>query len=162
MSEPVVIWIVEDLKDDASDAWQVVDQVHQHVGGEAVVLWANEFGWPPRVRSAPDMRQTPSTTLDYPDIVLLDLCKQTSQGEELQADRYYAALRKWESHKSRGRPALIILWSIFQGRQDTDKFVKDITAADKRVIALASKRSELLRSELVQVWKRVIEERENE
>jgi hypothetical protein len=161
MSEPVNIWIVEDWKDDASDAWQVVDQVSRDVGGDAVISWGNDFAWPPKMRGALDMNQEPSERVDYPDIVLLDLCKLTRDGEKLQADDYYTAFRKWEGHKPEGRPALIILWSLHQGRQDTDRFVKRTTAADSRVIALASKRPELLRSELVEVWRRVMEERDN-
>lgn len=161
MSEQVTVWIVEDQKIDAVDAWKVVEDVRDELGATAAIYWADNFDWLPHLRAAPDAEQAAITSAEYPDIVVLDLCQSTSNGEKLRAKGFYSELRKWESHKPGGLPALIIFWSVFRGRKDTDEFVKSTAGSDVRVVPIDTKRAELLQTTLQGLWRRVLEEREN-
>ena len=161
MSKPVNVWIVEDQQIEAIEAWRVILAVGDKFGATAVIHWADKFDWPPKLRAQPDPRATAITTAEYPDIVVLDLCEQTSKGEILRANVLYSELRKWESHNPDGFPSFIIFWSIFRGRKDTDEFVKIADGSDTRVILVDSKRSEVLEPIVENLWKRIIDDREN-
>ncbi len=160
MNDPVIVWIIDDSKTDAYDAWREVEKVRDKCSDRADVYWAANFDWYPAFRAGVNPVLAVQKTAEYPDIVILDLCFATSQGEVLRGDGFYQELRRWEVHKPEGRPAFVIFWSLYQGRQDTDKFVRHTVHADTRVIPLASKRSELLLRTVANLWHRVREERE--
>src|SRR4051794_13765154 len=120
MSDPLIVWIVDDSKVDAHDAWKVVGQVKDAFSSNASVYWAASFDWYPGLRVAVNLALTPQQTSEYPDIVILDLCAETPDGEILRGNSFYQELRRWEVHKPEGNRALIVFWSIHQGRKDTD------------------------------------------
>jgi len=91
---------------------------------------------------------------------VMDLCLRTPNGEELRGNGFYQKLRDFETHKPEGRPAFVIFWSLHQGRRDTDEFVGRAVDSDARIIPLGSKRPELLMQKLLNLWRRVLDERE--
>ena len=160
MGDAVTIWIVEDVDDDALDAWAAVETLRGSWSTPVRVCWTPSFHWYPPLRMGVGDHAPLEEISHYPDIVILDLCLRTPKGEELRGDVMYQKLREWETHKTCGGPAFVIFWSLHQGRKDTDRFVRHIVESDARVIPLASKRPELLKETLANLWRRVIEERE--
>ena len=160
MDEPVTVWIVEDLEDDARYAFDVVKNVTTAFQTEATVYWSDNFAWDrvPRLRPAIDRNLPDDAQSDYPDVVILDLCLRTSKGEELRGDTFYQKLRDFETHKPQGRPAFVIFWSLHRGKHD--QFVESAVKYDARVIPLNSKQPDLLKQKLSNLWHRVLDERE--
>jgi hypothetical protein len=159
MREPVTVWIVEDQGNEARDAWEAVNDAARSFGARAAIYWVNDPTWPPQLRTELTLDGNSVAASDYPDIVVLDLCQRTSQGEKLVGDKFFRALRSWEMHKP-GKLAFVVLWSVFRNRVDTDTFVANAQRGDKRALSIDTKRPEMLRATLARLWKRVIEERE--
>jgi hypothetical protein len=162
MPESVTVWIVEDNEGDAHDAWNVITRVSAVFESEATIYWSDNFAWDTTaaLRSAINRSLPSNAHSDYPDLVVMDLCLNTAKGEELYADGFYKKLRDFETHKSDGKPAFVVFWSIHQGRRDTDQFVGRSVDSDARIITLGSKRPELLMQKLTNLWRRVLDERE--
>jgi len=159
MSNKLTVWIVEDSVMEACQAWKVVKEVY---GEDTAVYWTGDFNWPPKLRDAPRPERETVDPTGYPDIVVLDLCKRTSAGESLQGDFLYAKFRTWEKQKTKGRPAFVIIWSLYRGWEETADFVKTTVTGDNWVIPVDTKRPELLRTALVGLQKRVAEQKAND
>jgi len=167
MSDLIVVWIVEDMKHDAREAWEIIDEItseHQEEHGLNVeILWTDSFLWPPfaNFRTTADPRVEQVHRDDFPDIVVLDLLKRTANAEVLQGDGFYYGLRKWEVSK-RHRPSFVVIWSPYQGEKAAGLFLKGAAETDQRLILtpLPTKQAPLLKSVFRELWKLVVEERE--
>jgi hypothetical protein len=163
MSAPVVIWIVDDMKNDAFFASEVVEEVasafRADLGVVPAVLWADGFQWPPfaNFRASVDPNAPRVRWNDYPNIVILDLFIPETNGIKLEGNAFYYKLRKWEMSKP-GKTSFVLLWSPYQGESAAKPFISDVEKNDQRLIPLATKSSSLLRTKLMELWKRMIEE----
>jgi hypothetical protein len=164
MSDPVVVWVVDDWKDEARTASVVVGEIaakfKARMGVDPVVLWADSFRWPPFAgfRTSFDPKTPPTYRDDYPDLVILDLFKETADGFKLKGDAFYYALRKWEGSKP-GLPSFVIPWSQWQGEKTAEDFIDAVQPNDHRLIPLATKKGPLLARTVAPLWERIVEER---
>jgi hypothetical protein len=162
LNDTIVVWIVEDMQFHAAQAWEVVAQVGREYGEAVERYWAIDTSWGegPALRRSVNLAQAADAHLAYPDLVILDLMFGTENAESFLGKAFYERLRSWEAHKP-GKPAFVVLWSIHQGALATEAFVNRTLAADPRVIPLGTKRPELLKDKLRQLWRRMMEERQD-
>ena len=160
MKSPVIVWIVDDESFHAAAAWKAVEAVESSFEAGIKTYWAQKFTWDstPILRENVDLK-SPGVKSPYPDLVIMDLC--FGNQEELQGDSFHRNLRDWEVKKSSGYPALVILWSIHQGKAVSERFVRAVIKGDPRVIPLASKQPELLEAKVRECLRRILEERED-
>ena len=93
--------------------------------------------------------------------MILDLLHDTREGQKLEGDGFYAELRKWENHRENKMRSFVVLWSFYQGGKTTAAFVKRIRDTDQRVIPLPSKQPALLKTMVIDLIRRIKEERDN-
>jgi hypothetical protein len=164
VKDPIVVWIVEDEILPASQAWKEVSLVSSQFPGEVQKYWASDTSWEggPALRSGVNLALTPDERSGYPDLVILDLMFGTENAQKFLGGVFHERLRRWEAHKPKpGKPAFVVLWSVHQGALATEEFVRTAVSSDPRVIETGSKRPELLKPKLRQLWRRIIEERED-
>jgi hypothetical protein len=161
VKHPVIVWIVDDEPSDAAAAWKAVEEVGSSFEEGVIAYWAANFTWnsTPFLRRSVDLKSPPDVTSPYPDLVIMDLCYGNQV--ELRGDSFHRNLREWEVSKSSGHPALVVLWSIHQGKRLSERFVDAVIKSDPRVIPLASKQADLLAAKLRECWRRILEERED-
>jgi len=159
---PITAWIVEDNLLHAREAWEAISQVSSEFTEDVRIFWADDPSWDsaPAFRNRIDIAEKSDADSGYPDLVILDLMFGTENAEAFLADVFHERLRRWEASKA-GKPAFVVLWSVHQGALDTEKFVTFAVSSDPRIIETGSKRSELLKPKLRQLWRRIIEERED-
>jgi len=169
MADPVVIWIVDDVNNEAKLAWGVVEEVasasRAELGMAPTVLWANGFQWPPfaNFRVCVDPNASCVRSNDYPSIVILDLFMPTTNGLKLEGNTFYYGLREWEMSKptkKKDKISFVVLWSPYQGDPAAKPFIADVEKNDRRLIPLATKSPALLNTMLKDLWKRMLEERD--
>jgi hypothetical protein len=160
VKRPIIAWIVDDEPFDAKIAWEAVTEVSSSFEEGVRIYWAATFSWNigPELREAVDLTLSPVVEQPYPDVVIMDLCYGSQV--ELLGDSFHRDLRNWEVGKESGRLALVVLWSIHQGKRMSERFVEAVVKGDPRVIPLASKQKDLLASKLRECWRRILEERE--
>lgn len=161
MKDPIIVWIVDDRKESARDASEVVEVTASKFRADAdpVILWADTFKWPPfaSLRACVDPNTPPAYRNEYPNIVILDLFNDTSNGFKLEGDAFYYALRKWEMSKPDG-PSFVVLWSPYQGEKSARQFIRSVEKNDQRLIPLWTKSPSMLATRLAGLWKRIVEE----
>lgn len=180
MNHRVVIWIIDDLKNDAQEAWDVVEKLlhgskQESASVAPVILWGDGFSWPPFAsfracvdpnapKIKPKKQNGDSPEPDpshYPDIVILDLLRQGRKGDKLEGDSFYFGLRGWEKFKP-GRHSFVIFWSPYQGQQDAQDFIARIEKNDYRLIPLPTKSASELETTLEPLMKRIVEEEDEQ
>jgi len=166
MTDPTVIWIIDDLKNDAKAAWSVVKTLlssltESSVDMNPVILWSDGFEWPPfaNFREIVDPNAPKSCRTNYPDIVILDLLRQGDTGDKLEAEAVYYGLRNWEKSKP-GKIAFVVLWSPYQGQKDAQDFIRQVNKNDQRLIPLPTKSESELETVLKELMNRIVEEKE--
>ena len=164
MSDPIVIWIIDDLKNDAKLAWEVVEKLlprfmEKSMAMNPVILWSDGFEWPPfgNFRELVDPNAPNLYRTDYPDIVILDLLRQGALGDKFEGDTFYYGLRDWEKPKP-GRHSFVILWSPYQGQKDAQDFIGQVRKNDQRLIPLPTKSGSELGTVLEALMERIVEE----
>jgi hypothetical protein len=167
MRDPIVIWVVDDEKASAHAASEVIQEIASHYqaafGVPTVAWWANGFDWPPfeAMRPLPEFTVSGVNATRFPDIVVLDLMEETKSGYQFKGGRFYDALRVWEIQKNR-KPSFVVVWSFYLGGRTAKAFVeKAITTDVNRLIPVPTKAASILRSRIMELYRRVIDERES-
>jgi hypothetical protein len=160
----MIIWIIEDEKTEVNDAVKAISAVAQSrqqrgLKEPLAVYWDATIEWEPSLQAignaSRDSRD--SAIPSHPNIVILDLFDRNA---EFKAQVFLQALRRWEASQSPPFPAArVILWSVWTGLPDVDRFLREEPGRDLRVVSLKTKGSTALREAVAGCWQSWEEER---
>jgi hypothetical protein len=138
------LWIVEDDKNDAIKAAEVIKRAIPEERYTA--FWDRTLIWSADITGLPHTEETDQVCkLDHmPDIVILDLLDENLQ---FAAGRFYEELRKEE--RNSGLPAsFVIMWSVKTGLSEVHRFLERKLKTDRRLMFTNTKTVRLLEESL--------------
>lgn len=158
----MIIWIVEDKKTEVNEAVEAILAVAKSRPRKALdeplaLYWDESIEWEPTLQPVGNGFHKAQDVLPHPEIVILDLF---DKNEEFKAQSFLRALRHWEVSQSPPLPASrVILWSVWTGLPEVDRFLREEPGRDQRVISLKTKGATALREAIAGCWQSWEEER---
>jgi hypothetical protein len=152
----LIVWVVEDVPEDARQATQVVLAEAREAELRVELYWDQEIRWKSLLSGPPPGKCEPEFGKAglLPAIVILDLFAP----EGFAAEEYFRALRRVEDSLNVSR-SWVILWSVDTSFPPAQDLLYVETQRDRKLMFTKSKTSLMLREKLTRCFRSWKEER---